>query len=222
MDVTLDHLLALAFGRLGPADSALVRATIEQSPELASAFARFTILAKTVQADLLDPIPPAAIQSAKDLGRRLEALRSPSMLERAGEAIRGLVARLVFDSRLDGPIVGLRGGTGFVLSYELESTTAGGPATDLEIECSQRSDDIFQVVGQITRPSAVAMATLNPWARGRVIAQELGEANHSRFEAEIDDHGMFRFTLAAGAYRLRLETPSAHGPFVELAELELP
>lgn len=216
MDITLDHIVALALGRLSAGDAAATRAAVERSPDLQAALDRFQFVARTLGRDGLDPVPTAATDAAKQLGRRLDALRQPSAMERIEGAIRTILARLAFDSRLDGPIVGLRGGTGFVLSFEVD--TDDGRA-DIDLECLPTNDagtgliaagDAFDLVGQATGIDGGSLTAVADDGSGQ------------RFETTIDEHGMFRLRLAAGTYRVRL-TPSAAGATpIELPTLELP
>ncbi len=213
MDITLDHIVALACGRLPATEAAAVRAAIAQSAELRAAFDRLGFAARTIEADTRDPVPADATDAAKRLGRRLESLRAPSLAERIDGAIRSLVGRLVFDSRLDGPIVGLRGGTGFVVSYEVD-----GPAgrTDIDLECAPAGPTAAVTA---TSFDVVGMAS---GLRGGILNAVADDGAGQRFETVIDEHGMFRMRLAAGTYRLRLTPSNASAEPIELPTLELP
>lgn len=222
MNITLDHIVALALGRLNAADALAVRSAMARSAELRAAFDRFAFVAQTTQADAAEPVPASALRAAKELGRRLEANRSPSLLERIDDAVRSLVARLAFDSRLDGPIVGLRGGTGFVLSYEVD-----GPAgrTDIDLECipanpmdADSAADLFDLVGMA---SGIGSGVLTA-ERTDASDQRFETASDQRFETTVDQHGMFRIRLAAGTYRLHLTPAGANAAPIELPTLDLP
>lgn len=216
MDITLDHIVALACGRLPATEAAAVRAAIAQSAELRAAFDRLGFAARTIEADTRDPVPADATDAAKRLGRRLESLRAPSLAERIDGAIRSLVGRLVFDSRLDGPIVGLRGGTGFVVSYEVD-----GPAgrTDIDLECAPAGPTTATAASAASSFDLVGMAT---GIRGGTLNAVADDGTGQRFETVIDEHGMFRMRLAAGTYRLRLTPSNASAEPIELPTLELP
>lgn len=215
MTITLDHILALAFDRLDDRQRPLVLAEIARSSELAAAYERFVVVAETARLDLGDPVPASAIDAAKGLGRRLDALRATGgLVERLGDALRGAIARLVFDSRLDGPMLGLRGGTGsaFVVQYQLPF--ADGGSAELEMECTPAGGDAFLLVGQIS--GAVARRP------SRLVVRAADRPDASESSAEIDAHGMVRMTLAAGAYHARLVFESATDAAIELPLLEIP
>ncbi len=214
----LDQLAALAMNRLPAEQAAATRAAMERSPELRQAFERFAFVGRTITGDARDPVPAAALAAAKDLGRRLESLRQPSFLERLDAGLRAVIARLAFDSRIDGPIVGLRGGTGFVLTYEVETSSG---RVDLDLEClplgTTADGDAFELVAQ-------ASAANGAFGPGRVEVRLLGEAGSdvpsAATSAPIDAHGMFRLRLAAGSYRLVLRRD--HADAIELPQLDLP
>ena len=219
MDTTLDQLAALATGRLPAAEAAATRAAMERSPELRQAFERFAFVGATMTGDRRDPVPTSAIAAAKDLGRRLEALRQPTLLERLDASVRAVMARLAFDSRMDGPIVGLRGGTGFVLTYEVETGTG---RVDLDLEClplalthGAADADTFEVVGQATLAGTA-------FGAGTLEVHTVDETPTRPSSVSIDAHGMFRLRLAAGSYRLILRRSNADGEPIELPTLELP
>jgi hypothetical protein len=219
MDTTLDQLAALATGRLPAAEAAATRAAMERSPELRQAFERFAFVGATMTGDRRDPVPTSAIAAAKDLGRRLEALRQPTLLERLDASVRAVMARLAFDSRMDGPIVGLRGGTGFVLTYEVET---GAGRVDLDLEClplalthGAADADTFEVVGQATLAGAA-------FGADTLEVHTVDETPTRPSSVSIDAHGMFRLRLAAGSYRLILRRSNADGEPIELPTLELP
>jgi hypothetical protein len=219
MDFNLDHVLALAFGRLDATDSEAVRAAVRRSPELMAALERFELVAATAQADRLDPVPVSALSAATALGQRLESLRAPSFLDRATDAVRAVVAKLVFDSRLEGGLVGLRGGSGgssgFVVNYELQPTAAGSTAVmDIELECAPLSDDRFRIVGQVT-------ASRGGIAPSRITAYSDGNSADG-IESPIDEHGMFHMTLGVGSFRMRIHTTATDIEAIELPMLDLP
>jgi hypothetical protein len=222
MDTMLDQLAALAMNRLPAEQAAATRAAIERSPELRQAFERFTFVGRTITGDARDSVPAAALTAAKELGRRLDSLRQPSILERLDAGLRAVIARLAFDSRIDGPIVGLRGGTGFVLTYEVETSSG---RVDVDLEClplgNAGEGDAFELVAQ-------ASAATGDFGAGRVEVLPLGQSfdeaqmtpSTSATSAPIDAHGMFRLRLAAGSYRLVLRRDQADA--IELPQLDLP
>ncbi len=218
MNLSLDDIAALIAGSLPAHRAAAVREALAASPEARSIFQRLTVVAETIRADRGDPVPTTAIAAAKDLGSRLDRFRPASILDRVDafvDSVRAAItARLVFDSRAEGAIAGLRGGSGFAVAYAADGL-------DIDIEVSAAPDGTFDVLGQI---ATQAPDDAGMWRGGSVIARDATDPSTRVASATIDDDGMFRFRLASGGHRflLRFQSNNPTRTSVELDAFDVP
>jgi hypothetical protein len=210
MDLTVDRIYLFLTGSLPQADRLAVEAALARSPEAQATLARLSAARSTVVADAAWSVPSAAIERAKALGSRLERLRSPSLLDRLSSLVNAIVAELRFDSRLDGALVGLRGGTGFALSFR-----AG--ELEIDLECDSNDDETFAILGQVTASEgAEALPTHFE------VHAESDDATQVVIAASgpIDRAGLFRCSLPAGRVLLRFVTPN--GVTIDIPSVEIP
>jgi hypothetical protein len=221
MHPSFDDIAALILGRLEETRAEAVRAAIASSETATGIHRRLERAIATVQSDARDPVPASAIQAAIDLGSLLERHRRPSLaaqLEQAlcealGGAAAWLRARLVFDSRLQGSLAGLRGGTGFALAYAADGV-------DIDLECLPLPDGNFELIGQLSEPS-----TGTGFARLSVASTTSDNASPTNTTAEtidIDGDRMFRLRIPAGTYDLRFEPRDASARPLVVHALEVP
>ncbi len=193
MEPTSDTILGYLASTLEPAQRAAIEARLARDPAFAARVDRLRFAIDSVRSDARHPVPAAVIEAAKDLGRRLSAARAPSLFERLSAEVRALVLRLTYDSRLEGALAGLRGGSGFALTFDLDGV-------ELEIECDALEADRFAFMGQI---SGIACTAVEAFLE----TEDAGRAARVA-EAPVDRDGVFRLILASGRYLLRFHTPN--------------
>lgn len=212
MDLTASHLFDFLTNALSPADRAATERALANSPAARETLARLATARATMQSDATWSVPANAVERAIALGRRLDERRQPSLLERLSASVQAIVAQIRFDTRLDGALVGLRGGTGFAVSYR-----AG--TVDIDLECDSNDDETFAILGQLTdaEPSTAHVRFLRVDVHGQD-----ANATETRVVATsaIDAAGLFRVSLRPGRYLLRF-VPQSGSP-VDLPCIEIP
>jgi hypothetical protein len=193
-----ETLIDYAASDLGEPEAAAVEAWVARDPSAA----RVVKLFRLAQASLrVDEVPPAeAAARARAIFERCRSAR-PARSDGPGfaEALAGLVARLIFDSRAQPALAGLRGhGSGVQLTYELDR----GPANerselDLQAEPAPASR-AWRVVGQVAggaRCDAMRV-DLCPAGSPTPVRTVLG-----------DRRGAFALSVEPGTYDLHLHLP---------------
>ena len=207
MSVTPETLLRFLANDQSAADRATTEQALADSEVLRQSLARIRQAVATVREDGSWFVPASAILAAKELGRRLESLRPSPFVERVAHAIDIIVARLTFDSRAEGALAGLRGGTGFALGFDCGEV-------DIDIECGLGDDERVRFAGQIHGPHDHGFTTIGAFGPGQdssVVAS-----------ANITADGMFRLELRPGTYRFRFEPVATNHAAIELPPIEIP
>jgi hypothetical protein len=188
MELTVEQLFQYLTGSLSPADRLAIEAAAARSAEVRATLERLSTARATVQADASWSVPASALHQALDLGSRIERRREPTFFERLSAAAKAIVADLTFDSRLEGALVGLRGGNGFALAYR-----AG--ALEIDLECGTLDDETFAILGQLSGPQAQAFHHLEAYVEN--------DGAEPVTRATVDAAGMFRLALQPGSYLFR-------------------
>ncbi len=190
--VTYQQLIAYAAGELPDTEVAQVEAHLARDPSAAETVARFRMARATIQGDDgTDPPPETVIRARGIYDLQSSAGPSPSLAEAVVQAI----ARLVFDSRAEPALAGLRGqATSFQLTYELFDDAE--MELDLHAELDDEADR-WRLVGQI--------AAREPVGSLRVELCRTGSGSVVQ-AVEGDERGTFVLRVARGAYDLRLHT----------------
>ncbi|MDZ4756067.1 MAG: hypothetical protein SGJ11_16410 [Phycisphaerae bacterium] len=213
MDVSLDDIAALITGTLPAQREAAVRATVMASSDARGIFERLSLAATTLQDDGRDPVPAVVVAAARELSTRLDRYRTPSLLDQAAAslgAIAGAIrAHLVFDSRLQGSLAGLRGGTGFAVTYAIDGI-------DVDIECTTAGGDVFEVIGQL------ATADESSFGPGSVTFTETNGSDPRAITVPIDSDSMFRARLTAGTYSVQFVSANSKRRGFYAMPLEIP
>jgi len=118
-------------------------------------------------------------------------------------------ARLVFDSRLQGSLAGLRGGTGFAVTYAIDGI-------DVDIECTTTGGDLFEVIGQL------ASADETSFGPGSVTFTDSNVSAPRTITVPIDGDSMFRARLTAGTYTVHFVSGDSKRPGFVAMSLEIP
>jgi anti-sigma factor RsiW len=189
--VTYDELIAFAAGELAAEQAGRVEAYASRHPDAAATIARYRMARSTVRADDgVDP-PPQAVAEAKAIYR---PPREPSRAPSLGDSIAQLVARLIYDSRAEPALAGIRGGaTGFQLEYELPETEA---RLELQADVDEDGADArrWRLVGQVTshEPAAPRVALCRAGSPTPMV------------EADADERGVFVMKVDPGVYDLHV------------------
>lgn len=138
-----DKLISYAAGELGGPEAAEVEACLARDPAAAQTVARYRMVQSSLRLDE-SPSPEAAAQA-----KAIFNSDRPSR-PRFSEQLAQLVARLIFDSRAEPALAGLRGrGSSFQLTYDLSSEAAEeGAELDLQAEPAPQAHS-WRVVGQV-------------------------------------------------------------------------
>lgn len=194
-DARMSHqqLIAYAAGELSGAEAAEVERHLSRSPAAARTVAAYRQASAALSAEDGQDPPPETVRRAKAVFDP-QALPAgpPGLVDRIAQA----VARLVYDSRLQPAVAGLRGSaTSFQLTYELL-----GARLELEAEIADDSaeEPQWRMVGQITAPAAPPRCT--------AALRAAGEARLVQ-TADVDEHGVFVLRAGPGTYDLHLEMP---------------
>jgi len=113
--IPYDRLLAYAAGELSADDACEVEAALARDRQLAATVERLRAVVHTMRTDDSLDAPPESIAAAKALFRARPSAGGPPWLE----GLRQIVAALVFDSRPQAALAGLRGHSDtYQLAYE--------------------------------------------------------------------------------------------------------
>jgi hypothetical protein len=186
-DVSTESLVALVLGCLGEPEAQRLGARVAASNRLSGLVREIRDVVATLEEARSAPPAPDLIQRAVAL---YHARR-----ERPAALVRRVLARLIFDSRLEATPAGLRGDPGPCrLCY---SSEAG--AVDLELAPPPPPASAWRVVGQLSSASQRGAAEVSLVRRGG--AAEVASAT-------ADERGRFRLQADPGEYELRLRLGS--------------
>ncbi|MBL9150660.1 MAG: hypothetical protein JNM94_18390 [Phycisphaerae bacterium] len=206
MELTVEQLFDYLTGTLSPADRQAVEAALARSSNARAMLERLATTRSTVQADAAWSVPATALEHALALGTRIERRREPSFFERLSAAAKAIVADLTFDSRLEGALVGLRGGSGFALAYQ-----AG--EIEIDLECGTDDDETFAILGQLTVVGTRAFPQLEVYADR--------DSTEPVTRTAIDATGMFRLAVRPGTYLFRFVAADGGTP-VDVRGIDIP
>jgi anti-sigma factor RsiW len=189
--MTRHQLVAFALGELSAAEAAAVQAHLLEHATDAQFVADVRRTVETMRRDDSTLPPPGVIAKAKAIfGSGHCPVERPSWLDQLSHVI----AELVFNSRSQPALVGLRGPEDSLqLSY-----SAGTVEVDLQIESVTPGGRRWQIIGQVTTdeaPSATAVALI---PRGARIPAAV---------AVSDAHGVFSLDAMPGTYELAIRLP---------------
>lgn len=199
---TYEQLLAYAAGGLSPAEAALIAAYLAQHAQAAETVRLYQLAHGTLRADDTVSPPDATLAAAQALFREQQA-RRPQVSWLAG--LRQVVAGLVFDSRQQVALAGLRGQhAGYQLTFESDLADV-----DLEVTPTDGPTAPRSVRGQIAPHADVRVTHVT------LTASDSGE---TRASAEADEGGMFNLTIAPGRFDLYV---AVDGSVLVLSDVEI-
>ena len=193
--ITHQQLIAYAAGELQGADAEQVQAHLKRDADAARTVHRYRLARQTVLGDdAVDP-PTEVLERAKSIfdptvhGRDRQSL---------AECVGGLIAQLIFDSRAQPALAGLRGqATSFQMTWRLS------PETEMELDLQAELTDapggeLWQLVGQVTSRDSIGPLTVSLCHAGSIAAA------HS---TDADERGSFVLRVGRGHYDLHLHLP---------------
>lgn len=199
---TYEQLLAYAAGDLSPAEADQIAAYLARHPQAAETVRLYRLTRGTLQADDTVRPPEATLAASRALFREQQA-RRPQVSWLAG--LRQVVAALVFDSREQVALAGLRGRhDGYQLTFESDLADV-----DLEVTPTDGPQAPRSVRGQVAPHADVQVTHVT------LTAPDSGEA---RASAEADESGMFNFIIAPGHFDLYV---AVNGSVLVLSDVEI-
>jgi len=176
--ISLEVLLKYAAGELSGDEAAAVERLTAGSADSRKALSRIQELRTLMLADDSQAAPARAIDAAK-------AVFVPPGRPGIVEQIKRFVGELVFDSRSEAALAGLRGGDdGFQLSYH-------SSVAEIDVECLPGAEGDWRLRGQVT-PTVAAPSAIELTGPQKTLT------------ATTDENGGFALELAPGEYEFRL------------------
>lgn len=187
-----DTLIRFAMNQLSATEAAAVAAELARNPQARDTVERLRLVARTLREDDSTPAPASTLAAAKRLFRERPVAPPVGWLEQ----LQRLVAALVFDSRPQAALAGVRGATGtFQLSFESEAADV-----DVQLEQIDQETGSWQILGQVT-----------PHLSGTVQAVVL--ATRGTFEivnaATPDANGAFCLKAGRGSFDILISVADA-------------
>lgn len=187
-----EQLAAFAAGELSVAEVSAIREYLAADAAAASTVARLQLLLTTLRTDDSQAPPADMLERAKALFReRKQVLPGESWFD----AIKQVVAELVYDSRPRLALAGVRGGSGsYQLSFESDLADI-----DLDVEPLGEPDaDQRRLIGQVS-PRSDEAAT-------KVVLARPGTTAPVHI-VEPDESGMFKLTTERGKFDVLVSLP---------------
>ncbi|MGH2533072.1 MAG: hypothetical protein ACRDJW_12305 [Thermomicrobiales bacterium] len=185
-----DELIAYATGSAPEARRAEIASHVQECAACAATVATFRGVRETIRWDAVEAPSATTIVRLKRL--MPPAAPAGTAEPTLGDAMRQVVARLVFDGRPPTAAVGLRGATaGYALVY-----AANDIDVDLQMEPPPPGGAQWLITGQVSLPAdEVAVAIVLSAAALSV-----------ETTVSVDNTGMFSMAASAGDYDLRVRT----------------
>jgi anti-sigma factor RsiW len=180
--VTYEQLIQFAAGDLRGDEEKRVAGFVQSSPQAAATVAAFRQVAEALRTDT-SVVPPAeTIARAKQLfAARTQPAAAPSWLERS----QRLLASLVFDSRQQAALAGVRGpGAGFQLAFE-------SSVADVDLSIEPSADDDWRLMGQVTPRTGGSAADVVVTLHGSLAPIRT---------VSTDEHGVFTLDMPPGRF----------------------
>jgi anti-sigma factor RsiW len=193
--IPYSQLIAFAAGELADDEARQVEAALAGNPDAAETVARYRMAHATLQSDDgVDPTPEAVARAKAIFKARREPAGEPGLADRVGQ----LIARLIFDSRAEPALAGVRGAvTGFQLAYEMPES---GAQLDLQADVDEGGADTrrWRLVGQVS-----SAETMPP---PRVALCRAGSLTPI-CTVDADERGVFVVRTEPGTYDLHIHLP---------------
>jgi len=196
--ITHQQLIAYAAGELRGSDAEPVQAHLERDADAARTVHSYRLARQTVLGDNgVDP-PTEVLERARSI---FDPTVDRGDRQSLSECVGGLIAQLIFDSRAQPALAGLRGQTtSFQMTWRL------APESGLELDLQAELTDTpggaqWQLVGQVTSRDPIGPLTVDLCHAGS------GASVHS---VDADERGSFVLRVEPGPYDLHLHLPGGH------------
>jgi len=180
---TYEQLVAYAAGDLSAEEAQAVRAFLTTDAAVASTFERIRSIVQALRSDHSVSAPADSIQAAQSIFRPRPAV------EPWWNRLAEIVAKVVYDSRMQPALAGFRSGGGSGFQIALESDAA---SVDLQFEPQDETRTSWRIMGQVVPADG-------PNAE---IAVLVATGSNQVGEATADDTGVFTMILDRGEYDL--------------------
>ncbi len=195
---THQQLIAYAAGELRGPDAQKVQAHLERDAEAARTVHRYRLARQTILGDDgVDP-PTAVLERARLIfDPTLRKGDRPSL----ADCIGGMIAQVIFDSRAQPALAGLRGpATSFQMTWQLAPES--GMELDLQAELTDTDgSEQWQLVGQLTSRAPIGPLSVDLCHAGSSAAVQ---------SVDADERGSFVLRVEPGPYDLHLHLPDGH------------
>ncbi len=192
--VRIEHLIAYAAGDLPPAERVDVESWLARHPDAQAKVARYRAARDALRTDEgVDP-PPEVVARARSIAARATRQETPSL----ADTVVLVIARLLFDSRTQPAVAGLRGDTtGFQLGYSLSGVPGVDAELDLQFEPASGSgdDERWRIMGHVASPTSLGEFEVRVCRSGTSAALQT---------ARSDARGGFDARVEPGRYDLHL------------------
>lgn len=196
--ITHQQLIAYAAGEIPGAEAEQVQAHLERDAEAARTVRCYRLASQTILEDSGADPPTEALQRARSI---FDPTVHASDRQSLAEHIGNLIAQLIFDSRAQPALAGLRGqATSFQMTWRL------APESEMELDLQAELTDApggerWQLVGQVTSRDPIGPLTVNLCREGSTVAV------HS---VDADERGSFVLRVEPGIYDLHMDLPGGH------------
>ena len=189
-------LISYAAGELAGPEAAEVEAWLARDPAAAQVVARYRMVQMSLRQD--ECPSPEAEARAKAIFER--ARPAPAARPRFAQQLAEFVARLIFDSRAEPALAGLRGrGSSFQLTYALWGDAADTESAELDLQAEPApQSNSWRIVGQV--------AGCEQNEAMRVDLCRSGSPTPIQ-SVEGDRRGTFVLSVEPGTYDLHLHLP---------------
>lgn len=187
--LSYDSLIAFAAGDAAGSEAESVRRELEADPSAEQVVRRFQRVVKTLRSDDSVAPPTDVVLRAKQLFTERPVPSQPGWLD----SLRHIVADLVYDSRPQLAVAGVRGA---VAAYRLSFECA---LADIDFEIERHQEDggeICRVTGQVSVRDRTASA--------KSIAFVARGADQAVVTVTPDQYGAFDADVAPGVYYLAI------------------
>ena len=200
--ITHQQLIAYAAGELRGADAERVQAHLERDAAAARTVHSYRLARQTVLGDNgVDP-PTEALERARSI---FDPTVHGGHRQSLAESVGSLIAQLIFDSRAQPALAGLRDpATSFQMTWRL--ALESGMEIDLQAELTDApGPKRWQLVGQVTSREPIEPLTVNLCHAGGSAAV---------YSVDTDERGSFVLRVEPGPYDLHLQLPGGRHAIV--------
>lgn len=186
--IPIETLLDYAEGRLPEHERTALAARLKDDPAAAAVVARYRAAASTLRTDDSVPAPASVIAAAKTIFDPKMLPHRPGLMER----IDRIIATLIFDSRVQPSLSGLRGrGDSFQVTFEVADAEIDLQAERLERSGAAAGPEQWRLTGQVMSRSP----------GGHFTVELIGASGvKETAQAAGDDRGVFSLSAAPGRY----------------------